>query len=158
VSVTENAAGSPQKASLRGFGTTAKLSPTSLGFGNVIVGSTSPPQLVTLSNVGTTASVSAASRLPGPDFAQTHTCGSSLAAADGHRNVPPALTVTDGPAVPREIGTGVHAHPPSLSLWCADRFSFSAEFVPTQALRVPRDSPRNRHVFVRVPPSSFVDL
>src|SRR6185503_844966 len=83
VSVTDNAAGSPQKASLRGFGTTAKLSPTSLGFGNVIVGSTSPPQAVTLSNVGTTTFSISGITIAGPnagDFAQTHTCGSSLAA------------------------------------------------------------------------------
>ena len=130
VSVTDNAAGSPQKASLRGFGTTAKLSPTSLGFGNVIVGSTSPPQAVTLGNVGTTAFSISGITIAGPnagDFAQTHTCGSSLAAgasciisisfrptATGTRLA--ALTVTDGaagsPQSARLSGTGASSPSP----------------------------------------------
>ena len=130
VSVTDNAAGSPQKASLRGFGTTAKLSPTSLGFGNVIVGSTSPPQAVTLSNVGTTTFSISGITIGGAnagDFAQTHTCGSSLAAgascsisisfrptATGTRLA--ALTVTDGaagsPQSARLSGTGASSPSP----------------------------------------------
>src|SRR5439155_1632992 len=55
LSVSDNAAGSPQKVTLSGIGTTAKLSPTSLSFGSVEVGTASTAETVTLTNVGTTA-------------------------------------------------------------------------------------------------------
>jgi len=57
----------------------ANVSPSSLTFGNQAVGTTSPPQTVTLSNIGTsplTVSNIAASG----DFAEANTCGSFLAA------------------------------------------------------------------------------
>jgi hypothetical protein len=54
VSITDNAAGSPQTISLSGNGgTTVSLSPTSLSFGSEEVGSTSGSQSVTLTNTGT---------------------------------------------------------------------------------------------------------
>ena len=54
-------------------------SPASLSFGNQAVGSASAAQAVTVSNTGTaTASLSSVSA--GAPFAQTNTCGSSLAA------------------------------------------------------------------------------
>jgi hypothetical protein len=109
LSVTDNAAGSPQKVSLIGIGTTAKLSPTSLSLGTVALGTSSPAQTVTLSNVGTitfTISGIAITGTDAGDFAQTHTCGSSLPAgascsvsvtfkptASGTRTA--ALSVTD---------------------------------------------------------------
>jgi probable HAF family extracellular repeat protein len=83
VSITDNAAGSPQKVTLSGIGTTAKLSPTSLSFGIVKIGTSSPAKTVTLTNVGTTALSITGIAITGTnagDFAQTHTCGSSLAA------------------------------------------------------------------------------
>jgi probable HAF family extracellular repeat protein len=83
VSVSDNAAGSPQKVSLSGIGTTAKLSPNSLSFGTVAIGTTSPGKTVTLTNVGTTTLTISGIAITGTntgDFAQTHTCGSSLAA------------------------------------------------------------------------------
>ncbi|PYV77214.1 MAG: hypothetical protein DMG97_02205 [Acidobacteria bacterium] len=46
VSVTDNAPGSPQKVTLSGIGTTAKLSPTSLNFGTVAIGTTSAAKTV----------------------------------------------------------------------------------------------------------------
>src|SRR5207237_892375 len=59
------------------------LSPTSVPFGSVLVGATSAAQAVTLHN-GTTSSASISSiAISGTNasaFAQTHTCGSSLAA------------------------------------------------------------------------------
>src|SRR5207249_77908 len=54
LSVSDNAAGSPQKVSLSGIGTTAKLSPTSLNFGSVGLGAMSLAKTVTLKNVGST--------------------------------------------------------------------------------------------------------
>ena len=109
LSVTDSAAGSPQKVSLAGVGTTARLSPTSLYFAPVTVGMTSPAQIVTLTNVGTTPLTVTGIAITGTDaadFAQTHTCGSSLAAgascsisvtfkpkAPGLRNA--ALSVSD---------------------------------------------------------------
>jgi probable HAF family extracellular repeat protein len=87
LSISDNAAGSPQKLTLSGIGTTVMLSPTSLNFGVVAVvaigGTTSAAQTVTLTNVGTTALSINGIAITGTnagDFAQTHTCGSSLAA------------------------------------------------------------------------------
>jgi trimeric autotransporter adhesin len=92
VSITDNASGSPQRVSLSGTGTqtaaavvaaVVSLSPTSLAFGNQPVDITSPAQTVTLSNT-TNATLSITSlALTGTnasDFAQSNTCGSSLAA------------------------------------------------------------------------------
>jgi FG-GAP-like repeat/Abnormal spindle-like microcephaly-assoc'd, ASPM-SPD-2-Hydin len=83
-----NADGSPDiavGASLlfnRATGAAASLTPTLAEFGNTAVGLTSGSQLVTLSNTGTkTLSISRIT-LTGPqsaDFAQTNTCGASLA-------------------------------------------------------------------------------
>jgi probable HAF family extracellular repeat protein len=109
LSVTDSAAGSPQKVSLSGVGTTARLTPTSLYFASVPVGTTSPAQIVTLTNVGTTTLTVTGITIAGAnagDFAQTRTCGGSLAAgascsisitfkptASGVRNA--ALSVSD---------------------------------------------------------------
>jgi len=63
--------------------TTVGLSPASLAFGNQNVGTTSPPQPATLTNVGSSAlpikriGINGANRR---DFAQTNNCGSSLPA------------------------------------------------------------------------------
>ena len=83
LSITDNAAGSPQKVPLSGIATTAKLSPTRLNFGSVTIGTTSPAETVTLTNVGTTTLTITGITITGRnagDFSQTHTCGSSLAA------------------------------------------------------------------------------
>ena len=83
LSVRDNAAGSPQEVSLVGIGTTAKLFPTNLNFGTVVIGRTSPAKAVTLTNVGTTSLTISGITITGAnagDFVQTHTCGSSLAA------------------------------------------------------------------------------
>ena len=135
LSVTDNAAGSPQKVTLSGIGTTAKLSPTSLNFGTVAIGTTSAAKTATLTNVGTTSLSINGVAITGTnagDFAQTHTCGSSLAAgasctisvtfkptASGTRSA--ALSVTDNAAgspqkVPVSgIGTTAKLSPTSLS-------------------------------------------
>src|SRR5439155_22799402 len=54
LSIRDNAAGSPQKVTLSGIGTAAKLSPISLSFGSIGLGTTSLPKTVILKNVGTT--------------------------------------------------------------------------------------------------------
>jgi hypothetical protein len=84
--LTVNAGGTTNTVSLTGTGTTSgggsatlTASPTSLSFGNQAVGSTSAAQTVTVSNTGSApASVSSVSA-SGP-FAETNTCGSSIAA------------------------------------------------------------------------------
>ena len=81
VSLTDNGGGS-QRATLTGTGTSVSLSSTNLNFGNQKVGTISSPQTVTLTNVGTVA-LRIGMALKGnniPDFAETNTCGSSVAA------------------------------------------------------------------------------
>jgi probable HAF family extracellular repeat protein len=81
LTVTDNTAGSPQKVALSGTGTTAKLSPRSLNFPAQTLGTTSAVKTATLTNVGaTTFSVSsiAFTGVNAGDFAETHTCGTSL--------------------------------------------------------------------------------
>src|SRR2546427_24781 len=83
LTVSDSGVGSPQTVALSGIGTTAKLSPTSLSFGTVEVGTASAAKTVTLTNVGTTTLSIIGITITGTnagDFAQTHTCGSSLAA------------------------------------------------------------------------------
>jgi len=84
VSVTDNAAGSPHSISLSGSGVltgpAVALSPTSLTFSSLLVGSTSPSQAVTLTNTGG-AALAITGVTVGGDFSQTNSCGTSLAAA-----------------------------------------------------------------------------
>ena len=84
LSISDNAAGSPQKVALGGIGTTAKLSPISLSFGTVAVGTISAAKTVTLTNVGATTLTITGIAITGTNagnFAQTYTCGSSLASS-----------------------------------------------------------------------------
>jgi hypothetical protein len=85
LSIADNASGSPQTVSLSGTGTAAlaSLSPTSLAFGNQPDDMTGTAQTVTLSNSGNAALSITSLALTGTnasDFAQSNTCGSSLAA------------------------------------------------------------------------------
>jgi hypothetical protein len=87
LSITDNASGSPQAVSLSGTGTSTapvvSLSATSLSFGNQPYDATSTAQTVTLSNTGNaTLSITsiAVTGTNAGDFAQTNTCGSSVAA------------------------------------------------------------------------------
>src|SRR5947199_4504472 len=83
VNITDNAVGSPQKVTLSGVGTIAKLSTMILGFGLVVSGTPSPSQPVTLTNVSTTTLSIIGIGITGTNagnFAQTHTCGTSLVA------------------------------------------------------------------------------
>src|SRR5207249_2368442 len=127
LTVTDNASGSPQTATLTGIGgvSAATLSPTSLTFSSQNVGATSAPQAVTLSNSGSAPLSISSIAITGADsgdFAQTNNCNSSLAAgaqctinvtfrpaATGTRTG--TLTVTDNasgsPQTASLSGTGV---------------------------------------------------
>src|SRR5207249_2893031 len=77
LTVTDNASGSPQTASLTGTGVApaAALSPTSLPVALPIVGTTSAPQAVTLSNSGSAPLSVSSIAITGAnsgDFAQTN--------------------------------------------------------------------------------------
>jgi len=82
VSVTDNAPGSPQTLALTGTGTYMLFRPSSWGFGTQPVGTHSLPEKIALTNKGSAtvsiAKISIAGADAG-DFAQTNTCGKSLA-------------------------------------------------------------------------------
>jgi len=124
LSITDDAPGSPQTISLTGTGTVVSLSPTSLNFGSVKVGTSSTPQTITLTNVGTVTLNLTRNTIQGPnkgDFSKTSTCGMSVAAgascaitvtftptATGTRNAAETLT-DDGGGSPQSVpmtGTG----------------------------------------------------
>ena len=84
LSVSDNASGSPQQATLSGSGVSApapaaSLTPTSLSFGNQVINTTSTPQSVSLKNTGS-AALSISGITSSGDFAQTNNCPASLAA------------------------------------------------------------------------------
>jgi hypothetical protein len=81
ITVTDNAAGSPQTVNLTGTGSApiVNLSSTSLHFASRRVGSTSSAQTVTLTNTGNALLIITGIAVSG-DFSETTTCGSSLAA------------------------------------------------------------------------------
>jgi hypothetical protein len=83
LSVTDDAAGSPQKTSLSGTGLapapSVSVSPSSLNFAGQLLASTSATQQIKLSNAGN-ASLSISSIASSGDFSQSNNCGSSLAA------------------------------------------------------------------------------
>ena len=81
VTIFDNASGSPQTIALSGTGTEVQLVPTTLSFGTQKVGTTSPAQTVTLTNVGKVVLSITEFHIGGSnasDFAQTNTCGSSV--------------------------------------------------------------------------------
>lgn len=80
VTITDNAAGSPQTISLSGTGTFIGLTPASLNFGTVKIGQSSAPQTVTVTNVATHAVAIQNIRTSSREYPETNTCPSSLAA------------------------------------------------------------------------------
>ena len=83
VSVSDNGGGSPQTVPLSGTGTIIKLSATSLNFGSVMVGKISQPQIVVLTNVGSTTLTITSITVTGTDngdFAVSNTCHGSVGA------------------------------------------------------------------------------
>jgi hypothetical protein len=87
ISVTDNAAGSPQTLTVSGVSVgvpQAKLTPTTLTFASQGVGITSAAQTITLSNAGTDTLQIASIAISGTNassFKQTNTCGTSIVAA-----------------------------------------------------------------------------
>ncbi len=77
--VLTNILGTVDSPPINNSGPTLNSSPSSLTFGGQNVGTTSAAQSVTVTNTGT-AAASIASVTTSGDFAQTNTCGSSLAA------------------------------------------------------------------------------
>jgi hypothetical protein len=97
LSVADNAPGSPQKVSLLGTGTVMSVTPDSLNFGSIGVGTTSPPETVTIMNTGTSSvSITSVTKsgLNAKDFNITSsTCGSTLGTG---ASCAVALTFTPG--------------------------------------------------------------
>ena len=84
VSITDNAAGSPQSVSLTGTGVepAVTLAPVSLTFTGQLITTTSAGQSVTLTNSGTAALAISSIAITGAnsgDFAETNTCPASTA-------------------------------------------------------------------------------
>src|SRR5207302_7515416 len=110
LTITDNASGSPQTVALAGTATgpVVSLSTATLAFAAQLTGSTSAAHSVTLNNTGNGV-LSITSITTSGDFAQTNTCGSSVAAgascaisvtftaaAGGNRTG--SLTITDNAA------------------------------------------------------------
>ncbi len=81
VSVSDNAAGSPQSVPLSGTGVApaVTVSTASLSFAGVLVGKSSTPQSVTVTNTGT-ASLTVSSITASGDFSQTNNCTAAAVA------------------------------------------------------------------------------
>ena len=82
VSIADNAPDNPQTVTLTGTGATgpaAGLAPSTITFSSQAVGSTSSPQVATLSNNGGSTLTISSIGITGP-FGQTNTCGASLSA------------------------------------------------------------------------------
>ncbi|MGC1373964.1 MAG: alkaline phosphatase family protein [Candidatus Sulfotelmatobacter sp.] len=77
--VADNDPTRQQMVRLTGTATGVEISPTKVSFGDVTVGSTSKPYVLTMENVGT-AALNIASMTPTTYYNQTNECGSSLAA------------------------------------------------------------------------------
>jgi hypothetical protein len=138
VSITDDAAGSPQQIALSGTGLVsgpnATLLPASLTFPTQVVGTPSTAQPVTLSNYGT-APLNISSIAATGDFSAVNGCGSSLAAgASCTVNVTftptqidtrngQLMVIDNAPGSPHSVsltgqGTVVRLSPPSLSVAC----------------------------------------
>lgn len=118
ISVTDNAAGSPQVVSLSGYGIApaASLSPLSFSFGNQLVGTTSGVQISTLSNRGTAPLSISIINVTG-DYAQTNNCGTSLAVgASCNINVTFSPTVTGARSGTLSVTDNASGSPQTASL------------------------------------------
>jgi FG-GAP-like repeat/Abnormal spindle-like microcephaly-assoc'd, ASPM-SPD-2-Hydin len=83
VSVSTNAAGSPQTIGLAGTGVVLTVTPGSVSFGSQAKGTSSGAQVVTVTNVTASTAAMGSVRIVGSNnrsFSETSTCGASLAA------------------------------------------------------------------------------
>jgi Abnormal spindle-like microcephaly-assoc'd, ASPM-SPD-2-Hydin len=111
LTITDNASGSPQAVALTGTGTsgtgTITIAPASLSFTQVI-GTTSPAQVVTITNTGTT-SVTVSSVAAPTTFAQTNNCTTIAANATCAINVtftPTSTETANGNLVINDTASG----------------------------------------------------
>jgi hypothetical protein len=106
LSVTDDAAGSPQTVALSGMGTAVKLSAPKINFGNQQVGTKSSPAPVQVTNVGPTTisiyGISIKGLNPG-DFSQTNNCKKSLRAGDSC-----TIQITFAPQVKGKRSASLH--------------------------------------------------
>jgi Abnormal spindle-like microcephaly-assoc'd, ASPM-SPD-2-Hydin/Protein of unknown function (DUF1573) len=82
VTITDNAPNNPQTVSLTGTGTFIQLIPTSINFGTQPIHTTSVGHKIAVTNKGSVAVSVSSIAIVGQnagDFAQTNTCGSSIA-------------------------------------------------------------------------------
>src|SRR5579859_570619 len=79
LTVTDSGVTSPETIALSGIGSNISVSPLSLTFASTLIGSTTALKSVTLKNLGT-AAISITGITTAGNYAQTNTCGSSLAA------------------------------------------------------------------------------
>ena len=154
LTISDNAADSPQTVSLTGTGTApgVQLSPTSLTLTQLVGQTTIPPSLVNLTNTGTASLNITSITLTGPasgDYAQTNNCGSVVGAgtgcaisisftpsAAGTRSA--ALTITDNAAdSPQTVtltGTGrdfsLSASPTSSTVGAGQTATYTLQVTP----------------------------
>ncbi len=119
--LTVNADGVTNTVSLSGTGTssgggsaTLTASPTSVAFGSEAVGSTAAAQKVTIANTGS-AAASVSSVTAGAPFAQTNTCGTSIAAG-GSCTVSVTFTPTAAGGASANLTVASNATNPSLTV------------------------------------------
>jgi hypothetical protein len=119
--LTVNAGGVTNAVSLSGTGTssgggsaTLSASPTSVAFGSEAVGSTTAAQKVTVTNTGS-AAASISSVSAGAPFAQTNTCGTSIAAG-GSCTVSVTFTPTAAGGASASLTVASNATNPSLTV------------------------------------------
>ena len=82
VTIIDSASSKPQVIEVSGLGTALKLSPAALSFGDQQVGTTSPPQKITVTNESTSIVKFTTIGIGGSDsndFSETENCGSELA-------------------------------------------------------------------------------
>jgi hypothetical protein len=146
ITVTDNATGNPQTVALSGTGVAAgvSLSPTSLVFAGQLINTTSAAQTITLTNTGTSV-LNITSITPSGDYAQTNSCGISVAAgancainvtftptATGTRTG--AITVVDDAAgSPQSVTLSGTGTAPVVSL-SATSLSFGSHLVNTTSV------------------------
>lgn len=146
ITITDNASTSPQTISLTGTGTIVALSPTKLTFASQIVGTSSPPKTITVTNVDSSLTLNVSSVVVGGvnagDFTEsdncvgpigpTGTCTISVTftpTATGTRNA--VLSVNDdGGGSPQNVtltGSGIASNPKAVFSPASLTFSVQVE-------------------------------
>jgi len=136
ISITDNAAGSPQIVTLSGgsgLAPAASLTPSSLTFASQVLGTSSAAQTVQLSNSGT-AALSLANVQVSGDFAQTNNCPASLAAgATCTFSVTFTPTASGSRSGILTVNDNASGSPQTVSLFGNGIVDFSLTAAPTSA-------------------------